>query len=279
MNGEFLQNKVLEMPFDETINDKKIIDGNLAQGRSIFDHFMREWAGVDPNTGAGMWNAYFDDKNGNGIFDTGDTRILNMPIYEYNNPNANIAMETTTVYANATQKFVDKSSIPTVRGAFRLNFGYRNFDFSTQFSYSLGGWAYDTSYSILMHNDNIGKDNWHTDIRNSWKQPGDITDVPRLSDNYTATGVNDGLFNATSTRFLTKADYLSLNNARIGYTFNQKVLKNTGVSMLNIYVSGDNLMLLTHRNGFNPATSESGASSLGRFNPITTYSFGAKIQF
>jgi hypothetical protein len=39
---------------------------------------MREWAGVDPATGAGLWSLYYDDLNGNGIFDNADAPISSM---------------------------------------------------------------------------------------------------------------------------------------------------------------------------------------------------------
>src|SRR5690606_5092292 len=145
--------------------------------------------------------------NGDGMFDSGDAIINNMVLYLDENPDAVVARTTTNDYSNATQKYVGKSAIPKVRGAFRLNASYKNFDLTAQIGYSIGGYAYDGNYSWLMTNSLIGSDNWHTDMRDRWQQPGDITNVPRLSDNYTT----DTRQNSTSTRFLTKADYLSLN--------------------------------------------------------------------
>merc|ERR1712000_255642 len=198
-----------------------------------------------------------------GIYDAStDVAIANMVLYKAEN-------------ANATQKYVGKSSIPKVRGAFRLNLGYKNFSLSTQFSYSIGGYAYDSNYRWLMGNGRVGSDNWSTDIRDRWQQPGDITNIPRLSDDYSA----DAQFDATSTRFLTKADYLSLNNLQLGYTFDESKLEDIGISRLNVYVSGDNLLLFSRRDGFNPATSESGNSDIYRYSPMTTYSVGLKVQF
>lgn len=275
INGEVLSNKIVEMPIDLLSGERKVLDGALSQGKSIFDFYMREWAGVDPANGAGLWNMYYDDINGNGIFDSSDTPIQNMVLYLDSNPNAVVEQTTTTVYAQATQKYVGKSAIPKVRGAFRINTAYKNFDLSAQFSYSLGGYSYDNFYSWLMDNDVIGQNNWHTDVRDRWQQPGDITNVPRISDSFSP----DAQFNAVSTRFLTKADFLSLNNLRLGYTFPSSILENTGISFLNLYVAGDNLMLLSHRRGFNPATSENGNSNIYRYNPISTYSLGVKVQF
>ncbi|NRD21605.1 SusC/RagA family TonB-linked outer membrane protein [Winogradskyella litoriviva] len=282
VNGEMLSNEITEMPIDQITGEVKIFDDRggsifaISEGKSVYDFFTREWAGVDAANGSGLWNLYYDDIDGNGIYNEAtDVAITNMVLYKAANANANVNKTTTTVYSEATQKYIGKSSIPKLRGAFRLNLGYKNFSLATQFSYSIGGYAYDSNYRSLMGNGKVGSDNWHTDVRDRWQQPGDITNIPRLSDDYSA----DANFDSTSSRFLTKADYLSLNNLQLGYTLTENALKDTGISRLNVYVSGDNLLLFTHRDGFNPATSESGNSSIYRYPPMTVYSLGLKIQF
>lgn len=282
VNGEMINNEITQMPIDRVTGEVKLFDDRggsvfaISKGKSVYDFYLREWAGVDPANGSGLWNLYYNDIDGDGVFDaTTDEAISNMVLYQAENQDADIKKTTTSIYADATQKYVDKSSIPKLRGAFRLNMGYKNFSLSTQFSYSLGGYAYDSNYRSLMGNGKVGGDNWHTDIRDRWQNPGDLTNVPRLSDDFNL----DSRFDSTSSRFLTKADYLSLNNLRLGYALTPNMLKNTGISSLDIYVSGDNLLLFTHRDGFNPGTSESGNSSVYRYTPMTTYTLGLKVQF
>jgi TonB-linked SusC/RagA family outer membrane protein len=277
VNGEFLTNKITQMPRNPFDGSVRIFDdaSNLSVGKSQYDWFLREWAGVDPANGSALWNLYYDDINSNGVYDSGDTNILNMVTYSNDNPDANINMTTTSVYSQATQKYVGKSAIPTVRGAFRLNAGYSNFDLTAQVGYSIGGYSYDNGYAQLMNNNGlIGANNFHTDIRNAWSQPGDVTDVPRLSAAYGP----DANFNSASTRFLTKSDYLSLNNVRLGYSIPQDFLNKMMITRMNLYVSGDNLAILTARKGFNPGTLISSSNS-GIYIPMTTLSFGAKIEF
>ena len=279
VNGEMLKNKLTKMPIDPSTGNQKIIDvqGQYAwtQGGSIYDFYMREYAGVDAGTGVALWNQYYDDVNNDGIFDAGDITIPNLTDYNSKNPEANVQKRVTSDYASGTLKDVGKSAIPKVRGAFRLNASYKNFDLSTQFTYSLGGYAYDGAYAGLMSNDTPGSNNFHTDMRNRWQQPGDVTDVPALN-----TGVNGGTFaNSSSTRFLTKSDYLAMNNIRLGYTIPNKWIENSGVSNVNLFVSGDNLMLLSKRDGFNPATSEDGGSSTYRYSPLSTFTMGVRLEF
>lgn len=184
INGEFLQNKLTTMPIDPATGEQKILDiagryGRSA-GHSLYDFYTREWAGVDPADGTAMWYQNYFDENGNGVLDAGEG-ISSLSEYTNENPDNAISITTTKTYADATQKYVGKSAIPTVRGAFRLEGRFKNFDLTAQFIYSLGGYAYDGAYANLMDNDAVGNNNWSTDILDRWQNPGDITNVPRLS--------------------------------------------------------------------------------------------------
>lgn len=275
VNGEMLKNEITRMPKNPFTGEERVLDGQFSVGHSLFDWYMREWAGVDPANGAGLWNLYYNDINNNGVLDSGDDEIGSMTLYLHDNPDANVKKTTTTNYAQATQKYVGKSAIPKVRGSFRLNAEYKNFDLTAQFSYSVGGYVYDNGYAQLMDNsDLIGANNWHKDILKAWKEPGDVTNVPRLTSGLST----DVSYNSVSTRFLTKADFLSLNNVRLGYTIPKQFIEKLKISNLNLYFSGDNLMMLSARNGLNPTTLVSSSNS-GIYMPMTTFSFGTKIEF
>ncbi|MCL9807902.1 SusC/RagA family TonB-linked outer membrane protein [Flavobacterium luminosum] len=278
INGEILDNKLLRMPIDPSTGKEKTIDVQglygRAVGHSIYDFYLREWAGVDPATGQAMWVQHYDDANGNGAVDTGEG-ILSLTDYLTKNPDRKDFIEKTNVtnYALATQKFVGKSIIPDVRGAVNLSAGYKGFDFSVQMLYSFGGYAYDSAYANLMNNGQAGQNNWHVDIRDRWQQPGDVTNVPRLSNN------QDANVASASTRFLTKADYINLNNIRLGYNVPKRYTEQLKLASLSIFVSGDNLYLSAYRKGFNPTVSETGASSQYTYSPLSTISGGVRLKF
>ena len=275
VNGAMLTNELEEMPTDYFTGEPKVLDGRYSAGKSLYDWYMREWAGVNPATGTAMWNLYYDDMNNDGIFDSGDSAINSMTLYMDEFPDANVQKTSTETYSDATQKYVGKNNQPDIAGGFRLNAAYKNFDISAQFTYSIGGYIYDNGYATIMQNRSLaGSDNFHTDARNAWKQPGDITNVPRLSAGY-ATDVQH---NSYSTRFLTKADYLSLNNVRLGYTLPRGAVSKAKLENVSFYVSGDNLMMLSARKGLNPQTLISSSGS-GIYMPMTTFSIGTKIQF
>jgi hypothetical protein len=123
-----------------------------------------------------------------------------------------------------------------------------------------------------MANNYAGVNNFHIDMRDRWMKPGDVTDIPRQDARYQIQQ------NATSTRFLTKSDYIALNNVRLGYAVPKTVTSKFGVQQADLYVTGDNLWLASKRQGFNPATSITGGSSIYRYNPLSTLVFGLNVK-
>jgi TonB-linked SusC/RagA family outer membrane protein len=271
VNGELLKNKITKMPIEPATGEPKILDiqGNYgwSTGHSIYDFYMRNFEGVDPQDGKSTWTVYQDANGAN---------IASLNQYLAENPSVNegsLTKTTTKTYANATQYYVGKSAIPKMRGAFNLSSGYDGFSLSVQMLYSFGGYAYDGAYARLMSNDLIGGNNWSTDIMNRWQKPGDITDVPRVSNNADANVAS------ASTRFLTKSNYLALNNIRLGYEIPASFLSGLNIGGASVWVSADNLWIHSARKGFNPSTSEAGSSDMYRYSPLSTVSGGIRVKF
>ncbi|MBC5992850.1 SusC/RagA family TonB-linked outer membrane protein [Pontibacter cellulosilyticus] len=277
VNGEKFTNKITEMPIDPSTGKPKAIDVQgvyaWSEGHSVFDYYLREFAGVNPENGTSLWTVNYIDANSNGSYDKGEG-IGNLTDYLSSNPDkANSIMQSTTdTYADATLKYNGKSAIPDVRGAVNLDAGFKGFDLRVQMLYSFGGYAYDGAYASLMHSGLVGSNNWHVDILNRWQQEGDITDVPRLSNEL------DKNVSSASTRFLTKANYLVLNNVRLSYTLPSSYTSKFGLGGLSVWVSGDNLWINTARKGFNPSTAETGASSTYRYSPLSTVTAGLRVR-
>jgi len=276
VNGEFLSNEILDMPIDPATGDQKLIDisGSYgrAVGRSIYDYYIREWAGVDQTNGDALWAMNYDDLDGNGEYSEGE-EINSLVEYLDENPDAVIRETTTNVYQDATEKFTGQSAIPDVRGAFNLSTGYKGISLQVLFRYQLGGYGYDGGYADLMSNHQVGAGNFHTDIRNRWMQEGDVTNVPRY-DNDLSTN-----YSSQSTRFLLDASYLSLTNIRLGYTLPQVFTRKFGVENLSFFAAGDNLFLFAERDGFNPMTDIQGDSNRYTYDPLSTVTLGANLKF
>jgi len=188
------------------------------KGVSIYDAYMRKYAGVDKETGKALF--YKDPDNGD--------------------------MTTTDVFNDAKLAYIGDIYAPCY-GGFGTSLKAYGFDFSVQFAYQLGGRLFDGIYQELMHSgqSSMSGYNWHKDILNSWTPENPNTNIPRLAS-------SDDTRQQISSRFLTSSNYLSLNNAVIGYTLPEKWLKKADVSSLRIFVSGDNLALFSVRQGFDP---------------------------
>nr|WP_294899463.1 SusC/RagA family TonB-linked outer membrane protein [uncultured Pedobacter sp.] len=278
VNGALYKNKLTEMPIDPVTGKQKPLDIQApyaySVGHSIYDFYMRNFAGVDPADGLSTWTRYYNDANNNGSIDTGEG-ITSLSQYLADNPSVNqsdLKTTTTKTYANATQYYVGKSSIPKVRGAVNLSAGYKSFDLGVQMLYNLGGYSYDYAYASLMSNDAVGSNNWSTDILNRWQKAGDVTDVPRISND------NDPNVSSLSTRFITKANYLILNNVRLSYELPKNYLSKVGLAGCSLWVSGDNLWIHSARDGFNPMISESGESDIYTYSPLSTLTLGLKVK-
>ena len=237
-------NEITELTQEEFINgDKKWM-----VGKSLYNWFIREWAGVDPDDGYGMWYKDVVDADGN---PTGER-------------------ETTKEYSEATRYYIDdKTSLPKYTGGFNANLTYKNFDFSTLIYFSLGSYQYDSEYAGLM-NGFERNEQGHPDLVNRWQQPGDVTDVPLL-----LNSSND--FNAQSTRFLYKNDWARVKAITIGYNFDSEVNKKLKTESIRLFLQGDNLFTLTGHDGIDPEQTLSGLTN-ARSSLMKTVSLGLNIK-
>lgn len=221
-------------------------------GGSMMEAYMKRWAGVDPETGQGLY--YIDPDNGN--------------------------WKTTANYSDAKQSDLG-DILPKVYGGFGTRLDFYGFDFSAMLSYQLGGKYYDGTYQSFMHTGygSMAGTNWSTDIRNAWTPDNKYTDVPRLD-------ASDNSYQIDSNRFLTSSDYLSLNNITLGYTCPKMWLHTMGLSALRIYVSADNLAVVSARKGLDPraslglgsSTHGSGASQ-SNYSVMRTIVGGIQVTF
>ncbi|MDN3586991.1 TonB-dependent receptor [Pedobacter aquatilis] len=243
LNLTHFKNKFKELSQPEIISGNK----KYVVGGGIYDFFIREFAGVDPATGLGMWK---QDVLGTNGLPTGQTT-------------------TTTNFTNGTQ-YISGTALPDLTGGITNSFRYGNFDLSFLFTFQLGGKFYDGNYAGLMHVGSYGTA-WHTDILNRWTTPGQITDVPRVQN---AVANQSG----ASTRFLFDADYLNLKNVTLGYTIPQSFSGKIGLKSAKIFANLDN-GYLWHKGpkGMNPQGSFSGNTDYV-YPTFRTFSLGLNVN-
>jgi TonB-linked SusC/RagA family outer membrane protein len=247
-----LNNQITSLPDPVVVGSQRWIEG-----RSRYDFWIRETAGVDPETGSQLYNLYEADP------DTGES----IPVLDEQGN-----QETTTDWADTERTYVDANSIPDLLGSFSTSLSYKGFSADVLFNYGIGGEILDFGYASMMHAGTYGR-SLHPDILNAWREPGDVTDVPRMENG------NPDLVLSESTRFLTDASFLSLRNVNLGYTFGNELSEKIGFQNLRLSVTAENLMLLTKREGLDPQYELNGTPSGNDFNPARIISLGLNANF
>ena len=235
----------------------------VAEGQSIYTWLLRDYAGVNPETGESQWwkNTYELDANGDKVLDANGE-----PIWT--------GREKTTKYSEADYYVTEVSTVPKWQGGFGTSVKFYGFDFTINCTYQLGGKAYDSTYANFMSSptsSSIGT-NFHKDLLNAWSTENTTSDIPRFQygDLYTA---------ASSTRFLTSASYLSINNINLGYTLPSSWTKKFLVNSLRVYVACENVAYFSARKGFDPRQSYSSSANATTYSPMRTISGGLTVQF
>ncbi len=219
-------------------------------GYPIYQFKMKEYAGVDSETGEAMW--YLNE--------TGS--------------------ETTKDYNAAAKRYVGDAN-PSFLGSFTNNLNWKGIDFSFQLNYSFGRKIYGNS---LRYDEQIGGsfgENFTQYVYdNRWKQPGDITDVPRLNVGY-GLGTESTLANSHSSRFLMDGNYVKLRNITLGYTFPSEWTEKFYVSRLRVYVQADNLYTWGCKNyrGFDPSSVGANGVQWWNFPQSRNVVFGVNVSF
>ena len=256
LNLSHYRNRILSL--DSSVSEEGIKGGNYIYkvGGSLYEAYMRRYAGVDPATGKGLWYKKVVDENG--VW-TGRS-------------------ETTSVFADASQYEIG-SVLPLVYGGFGTTMKAYGVDFSAQFSFQIGGRYYDGTYQALMHTSSGVGMAWHKDALNSWSPENPDSNIPRL-DGDTSVG------QTAVDNYLISSNYLSINNITIGYSFPTRVTSAMKISGLRIYVAGDNLAVVSARKGVDPRysmglgsfTSGSGLNS-GSYSAMRTITAGVTFTF
>ena len=308
LNVSTLKNRISKLDDDKKTNvvygtDFKPYEGYnssnffISEGTSMYSWYMKDYAGVDPETGKSLWyyNVYEQhqvvidgvpqvDADGNPIkedswFDRDGNLLENQNADDFSRRKV-IDRKTTDVYADADYYVIDKTTIAPVFGGFGTSVQAYGFDFAINFTYQIGGKHYDSTYASFMSpptSSTAGR-NIHVDALESWTASNPSASIPRwqFDDLYTGN---------MSTRFLTDASYLNIQNINLGYTFPVKWTKAALINNLRLYVSAENVFYWSKRKGFDPrqlyGTDSNGNTGINatRYSPIRTISAGISATF
>ncbi|MDR2805421.1 MAG: SusC/RagA family TonB-linked outer membrane protein [Dysgonamonadaceae bacterium] len=264
INATALQNKIKRLP--EEMRENGHIDGSKKwlEGRGRYDFWLRQWYGVDPKTGNGLY--YLDTKAYNETDETLTTAIKNTIVELDGNT-------LTNSYSYAKFDY-SGSSIPKLYGGVNLNLGYKDFSLQAIFSYAFGAKVLDTSYAGLMSSGEYGYA-MHTDVQKAWQKEGDITTIPRLD--FTAAH-NTNISQSYSTRWLVSGDYVNFRSLNLSYSIPANLISAMQIRSLNVNIGAENLFLLTARQGLNPQGYFTGLV-YNDYKPAQIFTFGLNLSF
>lgn len=246
INVTHVKNKIEQLP-------QAAITGsgfsNLIVGQSLYNFYLREYAGVDPTDGRPQW--YQDDAANPG------KRIL------------------TKTYSAATRYYFG-TSLPDWNGGMTNTIRYKNFDLSVLAAFSIGGKIYDGDYGGLMYGTTgtTPGANWSTDVLNRWQSttnPGD-GQTPKLM------STTDYQGNSSSTRFLFDASYVRVRNITIGYRFPTSVLSKAKFTNARFYIDAQNPFTIFGRKGLDPEAGLGGITG-SNSSAYRTISVGLNFDF
>ena len=246
MNLTHYKNKVTDLPLKDMPRSGV---NKLQVGRSVYDFYMIEWAGVDPENGDPLW--YKDEVDAN------------------KNPTGKRV--TTNDYGSADYYYVNKSSLPKVYGGFNTSLSWKGFDLSAIFAYSIGGYIYNRDVTMILHNGSLEGRDWSTEILRRWTPDNRYTDVPALS-----TTSNN--WNSASTRFLQNNSYMRLKNLTLSYNLPKQWISKLSLSSVQVYVQGDNLFTIHRNQGLDPEQGITGITYY-RYPAMRTISGGINVSF
>lgn len=247
LNLTTLKNEIVELDGETD----QIVNGVGIQkvGEELNSLYIPRSAGVDITTGQQLYWVFDRDENGEpGEFYISDD------------------------YQKATQsKIIAGSRIPDFYGAFGSNFIiYKNFDLSFMSTFSVGGQIWEAVHTDLMNPIYVGT-NYAANVKRAWRNPGDVTDVPRIQN---GTGFSRPLNDSQ----IIDASYFAIKNISLGYTLPKSMLQSIGVERARAFVTLDNVALFSHLDGMNPQENFAGSTGYS-YTPVRTSLLGIELNF
>ncbi|MFC3355554.1 hypothetical protein [Sphingobacterium zeae] len=185
---------------------------------------------------------------------------------------------------------------PFIQGGLSNYFGWRNFGFSFNLSYSLGNKIRLMKIASGYASTNVyPQQNMRKEFVRRWRQPGDeaYTDIPGLqaSNNinmswwqmYPATEYNLGgsayeMYDNSDVR-LVSADHLKLQSASLRYNFAEKLTKKLGLSAAYVSITGTNLFMFSSKKLKGQDPTQSGSTPNINLSVRPTFSGSLNVSF
>lgn len=234
-NISYNYNKITELYNGVTEYELANTNTKLVVGHSIGEFFINRYAGVNPANGDALWYT----KDG----------------------------ELTNQLKDEDKVLIGKSYFAPWQGGFGTSLSWKGLSLSAQFSYVLDRWMINNDRYFDESNGRFASYNQSSRLLDRWKEPGDITDIPR-----------HGVYTEFDSRLLENASFLRLKNLMLSYSMPRELLKKSGfIQGVRLYVQGQNLWTLTGFSGLDPESSSNVYQA--QYPMSKQYTFGLDITF
>ena len=213
------KNKITALYHDEPFNSGIRSVNRVEVGYPIGAFQTLVYEGVDPATG----DAKYKDVNGDGDITADDRAIVGSPHPDY-------------------------------WGGLGNTLSWKGVELHGFFQFSQGAEVYN-AMRIFSGDGGCNLDNKFADQLNSWKQPGDVTNVPRSSW-FCESGAD-----LVSSRFMEDGSYWRLQELTLSYKVPQRWSRMSQLDNASVFLSGRNIKTWTKYSGYNPDVNSIGSSA------------------
>lgn len=240
LNLTTYKNKITSLPTKEMWSGSK----KWIEGGSIYDFYMVEWAGVNSANGNPQW--YIQNTDG--------TKRITEDYSEL----------------EVKDKVYKGNSLPDVTGGFQAELAYKNWEFSANFTYTIGGKIYNRDKLSLYRESGDGG-TWSRDMLDRWTPENPNTDVVRLTTDPKSSWTKE------SDRFLVDRSFLKLKNITLTYNLPQEWLRKIKLNSASLFFQAENLFTLTKEQGLDPEQTFAGTTYF-RYPSMRTISLGLNVK-
>lgn len=209
-NFSYNHNEIVELYNGVQEYERSNTNTKLVVGHPLGEFYINRFAGVNPANGDALWY----DKAGN----------------------------ITNELRDEDKVLVGKSYMAPWQGGFGTAISWKGLSLSAQFSWVADRWMINNDRYFDESNGRFASYNQSRRLLSRWKQPGDVTDIPR-----------HGEYTEFDSRLLEDASFLRLKNLMLSYTLPQEWVRKTRIfSGVRIYAQAQNLLTFTHFSGLDP---------------------------
>ncbi|MDF7815681.1 TonB-dependent receptor [Hymenobacter sp. YC55] len=217
-------NKIQKLAAPITAGSRDIF--RLEEGAPLYSFWLYHQTGVNPESG----DAEYEDVNGDGQLSVADRKLVG-------------------------------NAWPDYFGGVSNTVSYKGFDFGFLLNFEQGAKIMNMNRFFLVHGGTQSNIGYLREQLDRWQQPGDQTDIPRLTTN-SASNNYGGVVQNLSDRYLEDGSFLRLRTLTLGYTVPKEVVERAHLNSLRVYVQAANLFTITPYSGLDPEiNSQSGVQN------------------